>query len=113
MEAFLAQFYADKPAPPLILLNVKPENASIIQQALTEHTGHKVALATPASGDKKRLVDLAESNAREALARHRAERAQQTHLLARVSEVFGLPEPPKRIEVYDNSHISGAMRLAR
>jgi excinuclease ABC subunit C len=107
MGAFLAQFYAGKPAPPQLLLSHAPQDAALLTKALSEQAGHKVALAVPKLGEKKRLIDLARKNAREALARKMAESSEQLKLLARVGEIFGLPEAPKRIEVYDNSHLSG------
>ena len=98
---FLAQFYGDKPVPPLLLLSHKPENADLLAEAL------KTALLVPQRGEKKNLVDHALQNAKTALARHVAESAEQERLLGRVAELFSLPAPPRRIEVYDNSHLSG------
>ncbi len=107
LAAFLMQFYADKPTPPLILLSHKPDDIDLLAEALTEQAGHKVALAVPQQGEKKRLVEHALQNAAAALGRKLAESSEQVKLLAKVAELFDLPEPPKRIEVYDNSHISG------
>ncbi|MDR3449239.1 MAG: excinuclease ABC subunit UvrC [Alphaproteobacteria bacterium] len=108
MAAFLIQFYADKPAPPTLLLDTLPEEQTLLAQALSERAEHKVRLLVPHSGDKKRLVDMAQKNAQQYLARSLAERDEQGRLLQRVADIFGLAEPPKRIEVYDNSHIQGA-----
>ena len=108
LASFLAQFYADKPAPPLILLDVEPDEMPLLAEALTERMGHKVELVVPKAGSRKRLLDHAAKNAQESLARKMAESSEQAKLLARVADIFGLAEPPKRIEVYDNSHISGA-----
>jgi excinuclease ABC subunit C len=108
LDAFIAQFYADKPAPPLLLLSHKPDDAALLEQALSESAGHKVTLAVPKAGKRKRLVDHAAKNAEEALARHLSHKMEQAKLLDRVAEIFGLFETPKRIEVYDNSHISGS-----
>ena len=107
MASFLAQFYADKPAPPSLLLSHAPNDLALLEQALSEQAGHKVAIHLPQTGSKKHLVDHARRNAEEALARSLAARAEQTRLLARVADIFHLPAPPQRIEVYDNSHISG------
>jgi excinuclease ABC subunit C len=107
MSAFLAQFYADKPSPPCLLLSHQPTDAALLERALTERADHKVKLAVPKAGPRKRLIDHARKNAQEALARKLSESSEQAKLLNRVAEIFGLPEPPKRIEVYDNSHISG------
>ena len=107
MAAFLAQFYADKSAPPSLLLSHQPYDTPLLTEALSEQAGHKVVIALPQTGAKKRLIDHARRNAEEALARAMAASTEQTRLLARVAEIFHLPAPPRRIEVYDNSHISG------
>ncbi|HUY68840.1 MAG TPA: excinuclease ABC subunit UvrC, partial [Alphaproteobacteria bacterium] len=108
LGAFLAQFYADKPAPPSILLSHPADDAALLAEVLSAKAEHKVTIAAPKLGEKKRLLDLARKNAEQALARHLSQSAEQAKLLARVAEIFGLAEAPKRIEVYDNSHISGA-----
>ncbi|MCB1422847.1 MAG: excinuclease ABC subunit UvrC [Nitratireductor sp.] len=107
LSQFLAQFYDDKPVPRQILLSHKAEDMDLLAEALTLKTGHKVAVMTPQRGEKRDLVDHALLNAREALARRLAESSTQAKLLEGVAKAFGLEETPKRIEVYDNSHIMG------
>ena len=107
LASFLVQFYENKPAPPLLLLSHDPPERALIAEALTLHTGRKVEVAVPARGEKRRAVEHAQTNAREALGRRQAERSSQAKLLAGVAELFGLDGPPARIEVYDNSHIQG------
>jgi len=107
MAAFVAQFYDDKPAPPLILLSHAPEEEALLADALTLKAERKITLAVPQRGEKKDVVAHAQTNAREALERRLAESAGQGKLLAATAELFGLPEPPQRIEVFDNSHIMG------
>ncbi|MFN3496797.1 MAG: excinuclease ABC subunit UvrC [Pannonibacter indicus] len=107
LESFLAQFYDDKPAPRLILLSHEIEEMDLLSQALSERAERKVEIAVPKRGEKKELVDHALTNAREALGRRLAETSSQDRLLQGVAEVFGLPAAPRRIEVYDNSHIMG------
>ena len=108
LGAFLGQFYADKQPPPTVLVNERPPEAGLIADALAERAGRKVTLSRPVRGTKRKLIEQALTNAREALARHLAESATQRRLLAGVGELFGLDGPPSRIEVYDNSHISGS-----
>ncbi|SHM29205.1 excinuclease ABC subunit UvrC [Roseibium suaedae] len=107
LESFLAQFYDDKPAPSLILLSHGVEELDLLSQALSERAGRKVEIAVPKRGEKRELVDHAQTNAREALGRRLAETSSQARLLEGVAEAFGLKETPRRIEVYDNSHIMG------
>lgn len=107
MAAFLGQFYADKPPPKEIILSQDPAELEITARALSEKAGHKVSLSVPKRGERKRLVEHAYDNAREALGRRMAESSAQGKLLQGVAELFGLDAPPARIEVYDNSHIQG------
>jgi excinuclease ABC subunit C len=107
LDAFIGQFYAQREAPRLILLSDPVENAALIEEALSNHSGHKVELHVPQRGTKRDLVDYAVTNARDALRRRLAEAASQQQLLQGVAELFGLDAPPQRIEVYDNSHIMG------
>jgi excinuclease ABC subunit C len=107
IDAFLGQFYEDKPVPRLILLSHAAPNAELIAEAFCLKVGHKVEIATPQRGEKRRLVEHALTNAREALGRKMAESSAQTKILAAVCEAFGLEGSPERIEVYDNSHIMG------
>ncbi|WP_119269798.1 excinuclease ABC subunit UvrC [Phyllobacteriaceae bacterium SYSU D60010] len=111
LGSFLAQFYDDKPIPPLILLSQEIEEKELLEEALATHAGHKVEIAVPQRGEKRALVDHAVTNAREAMGRKLAESSSQAKLLAGVARVFGLAEPPRRIEVYDNSHIQGAQAV--
>ncbi len=108
VQAFLGQFYDDKPPPPLLALSHEPPERELIEEALTAKAGRRVRILVPERGTKRKPVEHALANAREALARRMAETGAQAKLLAGVAEVFGLEAPPKRIEVYDNSHIQGA-----
>ncbi len=107
MEAFLAQFYDDKEPPRLILLSHGVENPDLVGQFLSDRAGRRVEMAVPLRGEKAELVENAARNARESLARKMAETSTQNRLLDGLAEAFSLDAPPRRIEVYDNSHIQG------
>ena len=107
LSSFLAQFYDDKPPPKLILLSHPIEEAALLADALSVKAGHKVEVVTPQRGEKKEMIAHALTNAREALGRKLADTATQGRLLQGMVTTLGLPHPPKRIEVYDNSHIQG------
>jgi len=108
LEAFLGQFYDAKEPPKTILLSHEIEDADLMVDLLSTRAGRKVELAVPKRGEKAELVENALRNARESLGRKMSESAAQARLLAGVAAAFGLPKPPERIEVYDNSHIQGA-----
>jgi len=107
LAAFLAQFYDDKSPPRLVLLSHAIDEAELLAEALSIKAGFKVEVSTPQRGEKKELVTHALTNAREALGRKLADTATQSRLLEAMVTTLGLPHPPKRIEVYDNSHIQG------
>jgi excinuclease ABC subunit C len=107
MSAFLAQFYDDKPPPRLILISHAIEDRALLAEALSTRGGRKVEVLLPQRGERKDLVEHALANAREALGRKLAETSSQQKLLRQLADTFGLPRPPRRIEVFDNSHIQG------
>ncbi len=108
LQAFLVQFYDGKEPPRQLLLSHPVEDADLLQEALTQKRGRKVEVLVPQKGEKAELIDAAMRNARESLARKMSETATQARLLRGLADAFGLDAPPKRIEVYDNSHIQGA-----
>ena len=109
--SFLAQFYEDVPPARLILLDRELAEADLLAQALSERAERKIEISIPQRGDRVRLVAQATRNAEEALDRRLAESTTQGKLLQEVADLFELSEPPKRIEIYDNSHIQGTNAL--
>lgn len=108
LEAFVGQFYATKQPPKQVLLSQNVENIDLVQQLLSDKLGKKVEVLVPLRGEKVELIANAMRNAKESLARRLADSATQAKLLKGLADAFGLEEPPKRIEIYDNSHIQGA-----
>jgi excinuclease ABC subunit C len=107
LAAFIAQFYDDKPPPPCVLVNHPLPEQDLVAEALSLKADRRVEILAPQRGEKRAVVQHAEINAREALERRLAESAGQAKLLEAVAQLFSLPTPPERIEVYDNSHIMG------
>jgi excinuclease ABC subunit C len=107
LASFVGQFYDNKPPPRLLLLSHALAEAELIAEALSIRAGRKVVLLVPKRGERARLLRHALNNAREALGRRIAESASQRKLLEGVAATFGLEASPRRIEVYDNSHIQG------
>jgi excinuclease ABC subunit C len=107
LASFVGQFYDNKPPPRLLLLSHALAEAELIAEALSIRAGRKVVLLVPRRGERARLLGHALNNAREAFGRRVAESASQRKLLEGVAATFGLEAPPRRIEVYDNSHIQG------
>jgi len=108
LEAFVGQFYSSKETPRQLILSHDIENADLVSAALSEEAGRKVELVYPQRGEKFELVSGALRNAKESLALRMSETATQAKLLRGIAKAFDLDEAPKRIEVFDNSHIQGA-----
>ena len=108
LNAFIAQFYDDKPCPRTILVSEELPERALLAAALSTKSGHSVEVSRPQRGEKRDVVEHALANAREALGRKLSETSSQQALLKSFAELFGLPAPPRRIEVYDNSHIQGS-----
>ena len=108
LEAFLMQFYGDRTPPATILLSHDLPDRALIEDALSIQAGRKITIAVPQRGAKRSLVELASGNATTALARRLAEHGAQTRLLDAVGTLLGTDEPPRTVEVYDNSHIQGS-----
>ena len=108
LEAFLGQFYAKALPPKTILVSHPPPNRKLLTEALSVRAGRNISLVRPQRGDKRNLVNHVLANAREALARRMAESASQRRLLEGLAQALDLDGPPERIEVFDNSHVSGA-----
>jgi excinuclease ABC subunit C len=108
LGAFLTQFYDDKPCPRCIFLSEDIPERALLAAALCAKSGRKIEITAPRRGEKRELVEHALVNAREALGRKLADTSSQKKLLHTLADTFGLPRAPRRIEVYDNSHIQGA-----
>ncbi len=107
LSSFVAQFYDDKPAPRLILLSHEIEDAELMAAALSTKTEARVEIHAPQRGERRQLIEYVLRNAKEALGRRLADTASQQKLLISLGQAFGMEKAPKRVEVYDNSHIMG------
>jgi len=107
LSSFLVQFYEDMPPPKRILVDRELDDREVLEEALCERSGHAVAIEIPQRGARRKLIDQAKRNAEEALDRRMAETTTQGKILRELADTFELGDVPKRIEVYDNSHIMG------
>ena len=107
LDAFLAQFYLERPAPRLVLLSHTVPSAAALCEVLSARAGRRIAIGVPRRGEKKDLVEAAMRNARETLSSKLAESASQEKLIGALGAAFGVERPIRRVEIYDNSHIVG------
>src|SRR3954454_8040924 len=107
LSSFLVQFYEDMPPPKRILVDRTLADRELLEEALSERAERKVVIEVPQRGARRKLLEQAQRNAEEALDRRLAETTTQTRVLRELADTFELADIPKRIEVYDNSHIMG------
>lgn len=107
LQAFIVQFYAERVPPALVLVADEVAEQELVAEALAVRAGRRVELRVPRRGDLRKLVEIAVTNARQALARRLADSSAHAELLEEMAQRLGLEAAPRRIEVYDNSHVQG------
>jgi excinuclease ABC subunit C len=108
LAALLTQFYqGDREIPEAILLPLAIEDAGARQELLRERRGRAVEIVVPRRGDRRRLVELAVENARQAFAARRDERERLEHAAQELMRWLHLRSAPKRIECVDISTFQG------
>lgn len=107
MSNFIAQFYRNRPLPKELILSHNAQEQDLLAEALSQQSGYKVELKTNVRGARKQLLDWAGQNIESVFERYLSAAKADDEALADMARLFGMDEPPKRIEIYDNSHISG------
>jgi excinuclease ABC subunit C len=107
MAAIVLQAYADRPPPPLVICAPLPDSADVLAAALSARAGLRVRVSAGARGGPRRLLEEIRRNAQEALERRLSAKASQRAALSDLATRLGLPETPRRVELYDNSHLGG------
>ena len=112
LAAFVSQYYAEQPPPAEIVLDRDIPDRDLIEQALGEHAGRKVALRANVRGERAAHLDLVRRNAELALATELTSSSAQQARVEALGELLGLQEPPARIECFDISHTMGEATVA-
>jgi excinuclease ABC subunit C len=110
--AFLAQFYGDKQIPPEIIVTAVPEDRELLETAFSERVGRRVSIKTSVRSDRARWLDMAQGNARLALASRLGSQSGYASRLEALREALGLDEQPSRMECFDVSHTGGEGTVA-
>ena len=110
MSSFLRELYMDRDeVPPRVLVPVWPSEQAVLEEWLARVRGGAVRISVPARGDGRRLLQVANHNAKESFARHKLKRASdfaaRSRALSELGDVLGLPIAPLRIEAYDISNL--------
>lgn len=117
IEAFLYQYYEKATSiPSIVLIPYELEEQEFLEDWLSNQAGHRVYVKVPERGRKHQLLELAEKNARSFQKQHKARwegmEEKDEEALAELARHLGLAKPPKRIECYDISHLSGTDTVA-
>jgi excinuclease ABC subunit C len=115
-ESVIRDLYIDEVPPPLIVVAEEPADLEAMRVWLAERRGSAVEVRVPQRGAKRRLLENAQVNAREAFGRHRLKRQSDHNARARalrsLQEILELPEAPLRIEAFDISTLQGTNTVA-
>ena len=110
---FIGQFYGSKPSiPPEILVPARPEAVSALEEHLKKSAGRRVRILFPQRGEKAKMLKLAVRNAENRIKEKMAAAEAKAGLLSRLGERLGMGAPPRHIECFDNSNISGTSAVS-
>lgn len=110
LSNFIKQYYLERPLlPNKIMMKETIEDKELIQEWLTQVAGRKVEMKTPQKGEKLKLVEMAENNAKITLENKEKDK---TNILTELKEVLSLEILPRKIECYDISNLSGSFVVA-
>ncbi len=107
LAAFVGQFYQETPPPPVVLVSEHLPDQNLHEEALSQAADRKVEISYPLRGAKRRVMDHVLQNAKDALTRKLAQSRSEVAHLEALQELLELPDPIRRVEVYDNSHQQG------
>lgn len=108
LESFLPQFYSNRPSPKLILVSERLNQKKIIESHLTKQNNVSVKIQSPIRGEKKEIIEHALENSKDALVKYTKDMLGKKINLMNLQKTLQLDSIPKRIEVFDNSHIQGS-----
>ena len=111
LDTFIPQFYQNKPIPKLILVSHEIKSNSLLSDAFSKKEKNKITISKPSKGERRKIILHALDNAKYALKRHQINLLSNEKNLLGLKETLNLEKIPKRIEVYDNSHIQGSFAV--
>ena len=111
MDTFIPQFYQNKPIPKLILVSHEIKSNSLLSDTFSKKEKNKITISKPSKGERRKIILHALDNAENALKRHQINLLSNEKNLLNLKETFNLEKIPRRIEVYDNSHIQGSFAV--
>ncbi len=112
LNAFVAQYYLGREAPPEIIIGTEIEDADLLEAELGNRAGHKVLIRARVRADRARWLQMANTNADQGLSLRAASNATIRRQFIALGEVLQQEEPPQRLECFDVSHTSGEATVA-
>ena len=107
MEAFLGQYYQQRQAPGQLVISEEIENLELLSSVFSQQSGRKVVIQPHPRGDRRKMLELARGNARQALQMRLASRANLATQFEAIQQLLGLDAVPESVDCFDISHTSG------
>jgi len=107
MEAFLGQYYQERHPPAQVILSHRPVDPALLEAAFSVTAGRKVALQAHPRGDRRKMLDLASKNARQALQLRLASKTNMAAQFEALQSLLNLEDVPSTVECFDISHTAG------
>jgi excinuclease ABC subunit C len=112
LEGFLSQYYLGRDAPGEIVVDAEIDGKEVLEQGLTEKSGHKVSIRERVRGDRHRWLQMTATNADQGLKLQMASNATIRRQFAALGDALEMEAPPDRLECFDVSHTSGEATVA-
>ncbi len=109
---FVSQYYLGRDAPSEIIVDSDVDDRALLEQSLSERSGHKVQIKHSVRGDRRRWLQMARTNAEQGLNLQAASNATIRRQFEALAEALQLEVPPERLECFDVSHTSGEATVA-
>ena len=111
LQSFIPQFYQNKQIPKLILVSHDFKENKLISETFSRKEKRRIKIVEPKKGERLKIIKHALENSKNALQRYQNNLLSNQKNLSLLKKAFDLKETPKRIEIYDNSHIQGAFAV--
>ena len=120
LSGFIPQYYLGagtassgrRPVPAQIIINTELEDVAWLEQALSEHAGHKVKISHSVRGERARWLKMAQDNAENAVMQHLNSKSSQLARFEALQDALALDTLPQRLECFDISHTMGEATVA-
>lgn len=112
LQAFIPQYYLDKPLPNELVVSHKLEEADLLREALVSHAKHPLIITHKVKDERLKWLQMAANNAKNALLTHLASKQNMAARFVSLQQLLGCEAAPQRLECFDISHTQGEQTVA-